>query len=116
MSDESLGTSTAGELEAMSGSISPGVSLTSPTEPPHAKKKKVEKGSEVDEVILGSLRDLHERRSRRGVADEHELFGQHIAAVLRGFNRRQQVQARLRIEQVLIDVEFPEDSVMCPGA
>ena len=42
MSDESLGTSTAGELEAMSGSTSPGVSLTSPTEPPHAKKKKVE--------------------------------------------------------------------------
>ena len=69
----------------------------------------------MDEVILGSLWDLHERRSRRGVADEQELFGQHIAAVLRGFNCRQ-VQARLRIEQVLIDVEFPEDSVMCPGA
>ena len=116
MSDESLGTSTAGELEAVSGSTSPGVSLTSPTELPHAKNKKVEKGSEVDEVILGSMRDLHERCSRRGVADEHKLFGQHIAAVLRGFNRRQQAHARLRIEQVLIDVEFPEDSVMCPGA
>ena len=63
----------------------------------------------MDEAIIKSLKDLEERRTRREV-DENESFGRHIGAVLRRFSPRQQAQARLRIEQVLIDVEFPDDA------
>ena len=63
----------------------------------------------MDEAILKSLKDLEERRTRREV-DENESFGRHIGAVLRRFSPRQQAEARLRIEQVLIDVEFPDDA------
>ena len=38
--------------------------------------------------------------------DEQEIFGKHVSAILRRFTPSQQAQARLRIEQVLVDIEF----------
>ena len=62
--------------------------------------------SEVDEAIIASLKDLKERQmtTRSESPDEHELFGRHISAVLRCFTPRQQAQARLHIQQILIDI------------
>ena len=95
-----------------SRSTSPSASadLVPSPQPPSAKKKKMSLGEEVDVALLRSLKDLEERRARRHEQDEEELFGKHIAAVLRRFSPRQRAQARLRIEQVLIDVEFPDDT------
>ena len=42
--------------------------------------------------------------------DEEELFGRHITAVLRRFPARQKATAKLKIEQILVDIEFPEDN------
>ena len=44
--------------------------------------------------------------------DEKEIFGKHVSAVLRRFTPRQQAQARLCIEQVLVDIKFPEETGM----
>ena len=41
--------------------------------------------------------------------DEQEIFGKHVSAILRRFTPRQQAQARLRTEHVLVDIEFPEE-------
>lgn len=69
------------------------------------KKRKV---SGVDHAILKCLKHLDDKQPR--VLDEEELFGMHIAAILRRLTNRQKAMARLRIQQVLTDVEFPETS------
>ena len=50
------------------------------------------------------LKDLHERRED----DDSEFFSKHVGATIRRFNPRQRAQVKLRIQQVLVDVEFPE--------
>lgn len=70
---------------------------------PEAKKRKV---NTVDHAILKCLKHLDDKQPR--ALDEEELFGMHIAAVLRRLTNRQKAMARLRIQQVLTDVEFPE--------
>ena len=71
----------------------------------------------MDEAILKTLQKMEERRARRqDQVDEEQLFGQHVAAVLRRLTGRQKATARLRIEQVLIDVEFPEETQVNPPA
>lgn len=74
---------------------------------PSSKKKKLSKDSEVDDAILQSLKDISARRSDH-VPDEEELFSGSVAAVLRRLQPHQKAVARLRIQQVLIDIEFPE--------
>ena len=39
---------------------------------------------------------------------ECELFGRQVGATLQRLNPRQRAQAKLRIQHVLVDVEFPE--------
>ena len=77
-------------------------------QPKPAKRKKTSR-DDVDEALLRSLKDIEEMRAKRAV-DENDLFGKHVSAVLHRFTPRQQAQARLRIEQVLVDVEFPEET------
>ena len=56
-------------------------------------------------------KELRERpAARSAVIDEQEIFAKHVSAILRRFTPRQQAQARLQIEQVLVDIEFPEES------
>ena len=71
------------------------------------KKKKAKVVDEVDEAIVRNLEELCQRRSSC-IADEEELFGQAIAATLRRFNLCQRAMAKLRIENVLMEIEFPE--------
>ena len=39
--------------------------------------------------------------------DEESLYADHIAAILRRFNPRQKALARVQIDQVLFNIEFP---------
>lgn len=76
---------------------------------------------EVEKYLLCSLRDVEESsvkasvKERRAVLsnrpeeDADELFGRHIAANLRRLTNRQKAEAKVRIQQVMIEVEFPED-------
>lgn len=72
---------------------------------PEVKKRKFSCGYEVDSAILKCLKGLEDKEPR--MLDEEELFGMHIAAVLRRLTNRQKAIARLRIQKVLTDVEFP---------
>lgn len=82
--------------------------LDSPVAPRQSEVKK-RKISCVDHAILRCLKHFDEKQPR--VLDEEELFGMHIAAVLRRLTNRQKAMARLKIQQVLTDVEFPETSL-----
>lgn len=73
------------------------------------KRRKI---SSVDHAILKCLKHFDEKQPQQRVLDEEELFGMHIAAVLRRLTNRQKAMARLKIQQVLTDVEFPETSLL----
>ena len=77
-----------------------------PSAQPLQKRRKSGKGSgdNLDYLVCRTLKDLHERREE----DDSELFGKQVGATIRRFNPRQRAQAKLRIQQVLVDVEFPE--------
>ena len=77
------------------------------TIPSRQSTTKKRKTSSMDQAIIKCLKHLDEKQPTR-VLDEEELFGMHIAAVLRRLTNRQKAMARLKIEQVLTDVEFPD--------
>ena len=56
-------------------------------------------------MIISSLRSIGDKRAQRQ-DEEDELFGRQVGATLR---RRQKSQAKLRIQQILMDVEFPDE-------
>ena len=70
------------------------------------KKRKVTKSDEVDDYILRSLKDIEEKQAQRQ-DDEDELYGRQVAATIRRFTNREKALAKLRIQQVLLDIEFP---------
>ena len=91
---------------------------TSPAPVPHNKgnsatpsssqsSKKQKSG--VDELIVASLNNIQERREKqvKKEIDEESHFCQQVAATLRRFTTRQKAFAKLQIEQVLVNVEFP---------
>ena len=63
----------------------------------------------MDDLIMTSLKSLQERRHGKEALDEAGHFGHQIAATLRRFSPRQMAQAKLQIEQVLFNIEFPSD-------
>lgn len=75
----------------------------SPTLP--KKRKQVD---EIDGAIIRSLDSLNQRHLSRSVSDEEELFGKTVAANLRRLTPRQKAMAKLRIQTVLTEIEFPE--------
>ena len=77
------------------------------------KKKKISKDDEIGECIMQSLKSIEENRralAQNQEEDEDQLFGRHIAVTLCRLTSRQKAMAKLRIQQVLIDVEFPEET------
>ena len=78
---------------------------------PPAKRRKSSKGDDVDLAILNTLKDIGEISKKQENTDDDELFGCHVAAVLRRLNNWQKATARLRIEQTLLDVEFPQEDI-----
>ena len=62
---------------------------------------------EMDAVIVRNLEELCQRRSS-STTDEDELFGKTVAATLHRFDLRKKAMAKLRIQTVLMDIEFPD--------
>ena len=72
---------------------------------PPKKRKKGKKGcDELDDLLIRNLKEIEERRY-----DEEELYARQVAATLRRLTKRQQAVAKLRIQGVLLDVEFAEE-------
>lgn len=72
------------------------------------KKKRVRK-DDIDELLVKSLNSLQEKKVKTVTNDEEGHFGQQVAATLRRYTPRQRALAKLRIQQVLTDVEFPPE-------
>lgn len=73
-----------------------------------SKREKKDRQDEVDEAILKSLNQMEEGRTQRRKEDEEDFFEKHVAAVLRRLPDRARAIARLHIEQVLLEAEFPD--------
>ena len=63
---------------------------------------------EVEDAFLQHLCEKAEDRKKRQEDTDDDHFGWHVAAVLKRLPNRAKAIARLKIEQVLMDVEFPE--------
>ena len=57
-------------------------------------------------AILESLRHVWDQPSHTTEEDEDGLFGRQLAATLRRFPSHQKAVAKLRIQQLLMDIEF----------
>ena len=79
---------------------------------PSAKKKKTKTADEAEELIIHTLQDLNERRGK--VDDEDKHFGRAVAATLHRFSNRQKAYAKLRIQSLLLDIEFPDEDPSQP--
>ena len=95
-------------------SRSTGSMTSSSSVQPVSKKRKTSRGGDdVDDIIIKSLKGIEERRQEKRswqVEDEAELFGCLVASTLRRLSGRQQASARLKIQQLLMDIEFPDES------
>ena len=80
-------------------------SPSTPSPPPSKKRKSIRGGDSVDESVLKRLINSQERQKQ----DEDQMFGLQVAATLRRLTNRQKADAKLRIQQVLLEVEFPND-------
>ena len=89
------------------------IDLSSSTQPP-AKRRKSSRSKDIDELLVQSINMLQESRKKKEELDDEGHFAHHVAATLRRFNSRQKAVAKLRIEQVLVDVEFTQDHYSTP--
>lgn len=77
-------------------------------------KKRKAKAEEIDELLIKSLASLQQNKiAKTEEIDEDGYFGQQIiAATLRHFTPRQKAIAKLRMQQIHVDTEFTEYSLM----
>ena len=75
------------------------------SQPPVKKKRSCD---EFDDALIRHLQEKAEARKKRQEETEDDHFSRHVAGVLKRLPSRAKAIARLRIEQVLLDVEFPE--------
>lgn len=66
---------------------------------------------QVNQAILKSLKTIEEtvQEHQKVIEDEDELFGKQVAMVTRRLDSKQKATAKLRIQQVFLDIEFPPD-------
>ena len=69
----------------------------------------------IDELLVHSLSSLQEKKPKVISDDEEGHFGQQVAATLRRFIPRQRAISKLRIQQVLTDIEFASEFGSSPG-
>ena len=67
----------------------------------------------MDEAIIRSLKQLEERREKKAqqkndILDEEDLFGRQVSSVLRRLPDRQRALAKIKVQQLLFDIEFSE--------
>ena len=58
-------------------------------------------------MLIHYLQEKSEIRKQRQQETEDDYFGRHVEGVLKRLQNRLKTVARLGIEQVLMDVEFP---------
>lgn len=82
--------------------------------PKNSRKRKISKSDEVDELLIRSLSTLQDRAVQKETkeTDAEYLYGQMVCATLQRFNPRQRAAAKLRIQQLLNEIEFPPDFPM----
>ena len=97
--------SSVGEI---SGSVSPSPQPHGCEEAESAPKRRKCIRDDVDAAMLLLLQGQAEKRQQRQQLTEDDLFGRHVACVLKRLNNRAKATARLQKEQVLMDCEFPE--------
>ena len=105
-----------GVLSPISRSVSRSVSpASSIMHQPVPKKRRCSNKADaaMDEVIIRSLKGIEDRQAKRDhrpeTVDGEGHYGSHVAATLRKLTPKQQAIARLQIDQVLLNVEFPCD-------
>ena len=76
------------------------------------RKDKNKKGDEIDDLLTRNLKTIE--RTCAGLEDEEELFGRHVVANLRHFTARQKEQAKICIQGILMETEFPEQPYAPP--
>ena len=91
-----------------SGSVSPSPQPHGCEEAEPAPKRRKCTRDDVDAAMLLHLQGQAERRKQQQELTEDDLFGRHVACVLKRLNNRAKATARLQMEQVLMDCEFPE--------
>ena len=72
---------------------------------PSKRKRKLDKANEdVDSLLVRNLKALEEPLQE----DEEELFGRQVAIALRRLTARQMAHAKLKIQSILVETEFPD--------
>lgn len=108
-SDDDTGLSFSPSLSESSASVS--TSCSNHTTP-SAKNKKKGRENIVEDAILRSLNDISERReSRREVVEvEEDFFARHtcMAAILRRLPQQKRALAKIRVQQMLFEIEFSD--------
>lgn len=77
----------------------------------HVLKKKRQRESEFEDVVVNSLKSIEARREERRARereqkDEEDLFGQQVAAILRRLPMRRRALTKINIQQMLFQAEF----------
>lgn len=76
---------------------------------PSAKKRKA-KQEDIDELLVKSLYSLQDsKKAKTEQMDEEEHYGQQIAHSLRRLNPRQKALAKIKIQELLFNIEFNPD-------
>ena len=70
-----------------------------------SKMKRKRDDQEVDDLLIKNLKALEEPTK---LEDEEELFGWQMAIILRRFTARQRAHAKLKIQSLLVEIEFPD--------
>ena len=84
---------------------------------PPPKKKKKDKGLELDEALLSNLTSLEDSRAERAARhnqpkDQEALFGEQVAGTLRRLPPRKRELTKIKITTMLFDAEFPDGEDM----
>ena len=81
------------------------ITILCPHRTPLCKKRK-RSLTTVDELELEILRELKQSKSETASADEDDLFGQSIAATLKKLPPQQKALAKVKMQNLLYEVQF----------
>ena len=89
---------------------------TQPEKQPPLKKRRSTIDDNIDEMLITSIKNLRERQQdkQKRQLDEETHFGLQVAETLRRFSSKQKALAKLQIDQVLFNVEFPPEQPYYP--
>lgn len=78
------------------------------SQPPRPKRAKHTHNS-VESEMIKCIQEIKERRATPGRQDtEEDYFGKHVAEVLKRLPNRAKAIARLEIEKILLEAEYPD--------